>query len=814
MNTFEQTINYIRDILRKNGITSMDSIKHCIAFMVGRYLTNEKCQRYGLNPTYSFENIDKDENGIPFDDDNLFMEKFYNKRIDCFIGQLRQKFNFKFDFNVTNVKHLKTILNKLGELNIDELDLHFDIIGTIYEMHLKTGTGTAMRDLGQYYSNRHIINFMIQLTQPKLKSTGQIESILDPSCGTGGFLSMSIRYLNSKYKNIDWTSNKNNIHGFDIDENNRNMTLLNMLLETGQLFNQTIHKQDTLKNDITNPDTNVTLNGADIILANEPFGLKNLIHAECCNKVKNLKIRGTKGEPLFIQLMMESLNIGGRCAVIVPEGVLFNDSTIHKGTRKHLIDNYNLKKIVYMNDSFFMNTDVKCAILYFSNETNKTSKLEYTEIKFINGAVQENSLLMVNVDDIKKNDYYLGFNKYVKSEKKQINGLVYKKLGDVCEFISGKRRNASDAMTNGKYKFITCSVQNYFYLDDYDFEDMALILNSINGSGKCMIYCAEKYSTTNNNIHFKPIDKNTLLTKYIYYYLHKNIHILEEGFIGSNQKKISISYIKELQIPIPSLEIQHEIVNQLDIIYDQIETLKKSIKNFESIKKSVVYNNTINCEIKKLGELCEFKSGKFNSKDSLKSGLYPFYSSEANNPTKFMNEYCFDNENYIILIKDGGAGKGKYGDQIGLGKVFYVTGKSASTSHQLALYPKSNNCKYLYYYLQYIKNDIMDLAQYTTGLGTIKKSIIEDINIPLPPLNVQQDIVFLCDHYDIMIEALTKEIQLLESNDVINKLLESIKINDDENEVEVLTSNIDEVVITIGHNDKPKKKTVKQAIEM
>lgn len=815
MNTFEQTINYIRDILRKNGITSMDSIKHCIAFTVGRYLTNEKCQRYGLDSTYSFENIDKDENGILFDDDNLFMEKFYNKKVDCFIGQLRQKFNFKFDFNVTNVKHLKIILNKLRELNIDELDLHFDIIGTIYEMHLKTGTGTAMRDLGQYYSNRHIINFMIQLTQPKLKSTGQIESILDPSCGTGGFLSMSIRYLNSKYKNIDWTSNKNNIHGFDIDENNRNMTLLNMLLETGQLFNQTIHKQDTLKNDITNPDTNVTINGADIILANEPFGLKNLVHAECCNKVKNLKIRGTKGEPLFIQLMMESLNIGGRCAVIVPEGVLFNDSTIHKGTRKHLIDNYNLKKIVYMYDSFFMNTEVKCAILYFSNETNKTSNMEYTEIKFINGAVQENSLLMVNVEDIKNNDYYLGINKYVKSEKKQINGLVYKKLGDICEINFGTRIKKTDEQVDDNYDgdIYPCygGGNISFYMNRHNRDGLNLIISRFGVSENCVRIVKDKFWLNDSGLTLHVKD-SICYQNYINYYLLDNQKQIYDLSVGACQKNLNVDDLKKLQIPIPSLEIQHEIVNQLDIIYHQIEILKKSIKNFESIKKSVVYNHTINREMKTLGELCDMKSGKFNSKDSLKSGLYPFYSSEANNPTRFMNEYCFDNENYIILIKDGGAGKGKYGDQIGLGKVFYVTGKSASTSHQLALYFKSNNCKYLYYYLQYIKNDIMDLAQYTTGLGTIKKTIIEDIDIPLPPLNVQQDIVFLCDHYDIMIEALTKEIQLLESNDVINRLLESVKINDIS--VEVLSLNIDGVVITVGHNDKPKKKISTRAIEL
>ena len=615
MNTFEQTINYIRDILRKNGITSMDSIKHCIAFVVGRYLTNEKCQLYGLDIKYSFENIDKDSNGIVFDDDNLFMEKFYNKRLDCFIGQLRQKFNFKFDFNVTNVKQLKTILNKLGELNIEELDLNFDIIGTIYEMHLKTGTGTAMRDLGQYYSNRHIINFMIQLTQPKLKSTGQIESILDPSCGTGGFLSMSIRYLNSKYENINWTSNKNNIHGFDIDENNRNMTLLNMLLETGQLFDQTIHKQDTLKNDITNPNTNITLNGADIILANEPFGLKNLVHAECCNKVKNLKIRGTKGEPLFIQLMMESLNIGGRCAVIVPEGVLFNDSAIHKGTRKHLIDNYNLKKIVYMNDSFFMNTDVKCAILYFSNETNKTSNVEYTEIKYVNGSVQENSLLMVNVEDIKKNDYYLGINKYVKLEKKQFNGVEYRKLGDICDFLPKSKRNASYGKETGIFPFYTSSNILNKYCDIADYNEECLIFGT---GGNPNIKISNNFSCSADNFIIK-----SAYNKYLYYWFLSNINILDDLFHGSTIKHLSKGNLENIQIPIPSLEIQHEIVNQLDIVYDQINTLKKTIKNFESMKRSVVFNHTINREIKKLGDICEFKNGKGIKKDTLIDGQYP-----------------------------------------------------------------------------------------------------------------------------------------------------------------------------------------------
>ena len=401
MSLLENTITFIRDILRKNGITGEDSIKHCIVFILSRYLTNDKCEMCKISLIYSFENILNDENNQPIIDDNLLMEKFYNKKVSCFIGQIALKLHYKMDFKLNDKSALRKILEKIATLDVNHLNTNFDIVGTIYEMHLKTGSGQAMRDLGQFYSSRHIINYMVQLCDPKLIN-GRIETILDPTVGSGRFLSMSIKYLNSKCNNINWEINKNNIYGFDIDENVKNMTLLNLLLETGQLFENTIHRQDTLKYDITNPTNNETLSGVDIILANPPFGLKNLIHAECCNKVKNLKIRGTKGEPLFLQLMMESLNENGRCAVIVPEGILFNDSSIHNGTRQRLMTEYNLKKIIMMDDGFFMNTNVKCCILFFAKTEQKTTSVEYVNIKNENGNIIENHLINVGIQQIIK----------------------------------------------------------------------------------------------------------------------------------------------------------------------------------------------------------------------------------------------------------------------------------------------------------------------------------------------------------------------------------------------------------------------------
>jgi len=178
------------------------------------------------------------------------------------------------------------------------------------------------------------------------------------------------------------------------------------------------------------------------------------------------------------------------------------------------------------------------------------------------------------IEEIKKlNKNYLKLN--LKYNKK----IEIKTLGEVCEFLNGKRRNANEAINNGIYKFITCSIQGYSYLNEYDFEDKALIINSINGSGKCMIYCADKYSTTNNNIHFKVKHIEQNLTEYIYYYLFNNIKILEDGFNGSNQKKISKEYLENILIPIPSLEQQKVIVEYLDFNNNLIDNLNKEIKN-------------------------------------------------------------------------------------------------------------------------------------------------------------------------------------------------------------------------------------------
>jgi hypothetical protein len=98
----------------------------------------------------------------------------------------------------------------------------------------------------------------------------------------------------------------------------------------------------------------------DLIITYFPEGIKNIIHAECCERIKNLKIRGTKSEPLILQLVMSSLQQNGDAIIIVPNSLLFNDSKQHIETRKYLLENFNVLRIISLENS-------NSTLVYFKN---------------------------------------------------------------------------------------------------------------------------------------------------------------------------------------------------------------------------------------------------------------------------------------------------------------------------------------------------------------------------------------------------------------------------------------------------------------
>jgi restriction endonuclease S subunit len=219
--------------------------------------------------------------------------------------------------------------------------------------------------------------------------------------------------------------------------------------------------------------------------------------------------------------------------------------------------------------------------------------------------------------------------------------------------------------------------------------------------------------------------------------------------------------LSSIKIPIPTLERQQQIVDDCMLIEENKIQAEKMIVRLEGMAQSYHTNHIHrmlydgSAEVKTLGEVCTFISGKYNSFDCENMGAFPFYTGKACNPSGFSNNYCFDYDDYLIIIKDGGAGVNKYGNHIGLGKVFRVSGKSSATTHQIALVPNAyiSNFKYVYTYLKLKKNDIMDMASYTTGLGCIRKSNLMEFKITFPTLQRQHEIVADMDDLYSQIEA-------------------------------------------------------------
>ena len=111
---------------------------------------------------------------------------------------------------------------------------------------------------------------------------------------------------------------------------------------------------------------------------------------------------------------MEALDNGGRCAVIVPDGALFGDSALHHFVRKMLVEDFNLKKVISLNGDFFLNTCVKTSILFFVKDGTKTKEVEFSELKLKEDKIIENIVIIGKYNDIKKNNYSLFVNKYIK----------------------------------------------------------------------------------------------------------------------------------------------------------------------------------------------------------------------------------------------------------------------------------------------------------------------------------------------------------------------------------------------------------------
>ena len=760
---FKSAIVRIRDILRGPGvaITGMDSMRHICLYLLSRYMTKDKVKSLGVPDEFAWDNLietAQTKNGGV----QKALDCFFHKKTDCLVNHFDRLFgteNFSFDIKIP-AKH-KEILEILDKVNMEGVDCQMDILGWVYEQHLKTGSSAA-RDLGQFFTDRFICDYMVNLCNPGFKSNGVPESVCDPSMGTGGFLTSYMKFYKNHQndKPIDWSIQNKEIHGCDTDPKVAGVARLNLFMESGGNRAVNLRTHDSLYGDLT-------LTGYDLILANMPFGLKGIKHAECCERVKDLKIRGTKSEPLFLQLMMVSLNRGGRCAVVVPDGMLVNSSTCHNDTRKYLLDNFELKRVIKMKGQFFMNTGIQPSILFFENTGEPTSVVEFWDvIKAANGEIEETMVLSVPRS---KFDASYSFDMRRYQEVKAVAnpaGFPMVKLSSVLNLVSGKANKEREAGRPVPY-YDSNGIIGYVAEPLYNGE---YIITARNLSIGAVHYVNGPFYPSDHTINFTTLDASVLSNKFFYYWLLLNNKVLKDLSSGI-KPGIRKSDVAEINMPLPPIEIQQEIVATLDRIYapgtsELAETIKLSDKAMDLVlanpggaslepiveaqrlmRKSaqmvadvkaqmVAIMRSVNMrgfEMKKLDDCVSMVRGNLVDSDADASkNIYPYYAGKR--ITGYAPTYAFEGEKFMLNYRVNTT------DNV-TGLCQFVSGKYNCSRFSWLMSNKDDattHIKYMYYYL-----DSYNFTGMATGtsIKEINSTNLKQLVVPIPPIDFQVSIV-------------------------------------------------------------------------
>ena len=340
-------------------------------------------------------------------------------------------------FKIPTPLMLSKIIDGIDNIDMDE---NKDTKGDLYE-YLLSKVATAGTN-GQFRTPRHIIDMIVKLMKPTPQDV-----IVDPAAGSAGFLVSSQAYLRENHADLFLVQglkehfNNNMFYGFDMDRTMLRIGAMNMMLHG--VDNPNIEYKDSLSEANTDKDK------FSLVLANPPF--KGSLDYEQVS-ADLLKVTKTKKtELLFLALFLRILKTGGRCASIVPDGVLFGSTGGHKSIRKEIVENHKLEAIISMPSGVFKPyAGVSTAIMIFTKTgTGGTDKVWFYDMKAdgyslddkrnpiedndINDIVERFSNLdnevnrkrteksfFVPVEEIRDNGYDLSINKYKEIEYEEV----------------------------------------------------------------------------------------------------------------------------------------------------------------------------------------------------------------------------------------------------------------------------------------------------------------------------------------------------------------------------------------------------------
>ncbi|MFA5780378.1 MAG: N-6 DNA methylase [Elusimicrobiota bacterium] len=534
---------------------------------------------------------------------------------------------------------LSLFLKEIDGLNYD----HSEDLGDAYEYLLSCLQSQG--DAGMFRTPRHIIDFIVKIVDPKKN-----ETILDPACGTAGFLISTYKHIynqnkkekpGDKLKPDEKEKIVRNITGYDISPDMVRLSRVNMYLH--HIPVPKIFEYDTLSSEEKWDES------FDVILANPPFmtprgGIK---------PHKRFSIQANRSEVLFVDYIMEHLNPNGRAGIIVPEGIIFIAQNIYIQLRKKLIEDGLIAVVSLPAGVFNPYAGVKTSILLFDNSLAKKSK-EILFLKIGNdgydlGAqrrpIDGNDLeLALKIIEKYKNSIYENKKTFKLTDNEKIIALIVSKskiaesgdynfssdrykeavnfinqkwpvvaLADVCTISSGDSAPQSDeAFINGEIPFVRMKDLGLYHLTTSLVEtNDRLNKNFVKQKGitiwpKGSILIPKSGSVYLNHrailgINAAVVAHIAVLLNFIpnilNIYLYHVLKLIDIGKMASRTSgldAISLTLLRQIKIPLPPLEIQKEIVRQIEIKRKAIDTAKEAIKRLEMERDVILANHLEN----------------------------------------------------------------------------------------------------------------------------------------------------------------------------------------------------------------------------
>ncbi len=502
---------------------------------------------------------------------------------------------------------LNMFLKKINEFHYS----HSEKLGDAFE-YLLSFMG-SQGDAGQFRTPRHIIDFIVDVVNPQKN-----ETILDPACGTAGFLISSYKHIltqntdkrvGDKLNAAERKQIGDNLVGYDISPDMTRISLVNMYLH--QFASPQIHEYDTLSSEDRWNEY------YDVILANPPF----FSPTGGIQPHSRFGVQSTRAEVLFVDYIMEHLKTNGRAGIVVPEGIIFQTGTAYKKLRKKLVEDCLVGVISLPAGVFQPYSGVKTSILILDKALNqKSDTIFFVKVKndgFSLGSqrtpianndipqtteqirkffsVGETSLVCASKDEIKAKDFKLKIGDYEAFQQiSSVFDLVA--LKDVLSgnpiYGSGAKKVAFDSSV--RYLRITditddgrlkthnpvspSEIESEYFLSPDDF----LIARS--GSvGRSYLHIDSTIPCQFAGYLIKfPLDRNKIIPKFLFYITKSKGY---RDWITRHKKDGTISNINakeymEFCFPLPSIEVQKQIVDQLEEYQKIIDGCKQAIDTY------------------------------------------------------------------------------------------------------------------------------------------------------------------------------------------------------------------------------------------